>query len=303
MKLGTLLILLVTLGMLAPPAGAQSATAPRPRLDHVGDGSKVVIARLTLTAERATVEGAHVAYGKLPVRSTAPRQLGARLISTWGAILEEYTEWNPLVTSQWSGGRESRLVRASAQARFLVPFDTRAATLEITDLERQRLLARIDLQPVMRAFCDTHANDQDCTAFLSTPDLAVSGSATKLLQRNAFRDEPVSIAVRNRGDRRALGSGDSTDGYELDVYLSRDNLPPATPDYGATGYREDLVLFHDDATRTLAPGQLRKKSIEITIPADTPSGPVCLLVVARTKGFGQESNSANNAFCIPVTIG
>lgn len=295
--------LLGSLVLSATPAGAQSASAPRPVLDHVGTDSKVVVARLDLTAAGATVTGVHVAYGKLPVRSTAPRQLRVRLLSNWGATLEESHEWNPQVTSQWIDGVETRGVQARAATRVLVPFDTRAATLEIFDLARQRLLARIDLQPAIRTFCDTHVTDAACAAFLTSPDLVVTGSAVKALQRNNFRDAPVSIEVRNKGDRSAPGSGDSTDGYQLDVYLSRDALPPAVPEYGATGYREDLVLFHDPATRTLAPGALRRKSIQVTLPPDTPPGATCLLVVARTQGFGQERNSGNNTHCIPITIG
>jgi subtilase family serine protease len=141
---------------------------------------------------------------------------------------------------------------------------------------------------------------------IARPDLAVRISASN----KAYSGEPIQVVelvVRNVGKAKAKGTDTAgSDGYMVDIVLSKDNDLPVEFAVLGDKYKEDMLLIGGRMSHTpdLAPGESKTwvlKRIIKTLP-DTPTGKYCLGAVVDPGLKINESNETNNTHCTAINL-
>ncbi len=117
--------------------------------------------------------------------------------------------------------------------------------------------------------------------------------------------ERVKVVVKNNGQRRAIGTENSKNGYMIDLVLSRDRDVEIKPAAFSERFREDVMLRGGriSRTKTLKPGETARYRVGAVIPRDTPAGTYCLGIIVDSFNKVRESNEGNNSMCARIRIG
>jgi serine/threonine protein kinase len=137
----------------------------------------------------------------------------------------------------------------------------------------------------------------------SNPDLVLQLAAPASAAAGAQVE--VTVQIRNAGGARAAGTDSaSSEGYMVDIVLSKDTTVPDGFAVYQPNYREDVLLRGGRLSNTpdLAPGADQSFTRSYTIPADTPAGSyyVCARIDPGRKIA--EDDETNNVACRPIQV-
>lgn len=137
------------------------------------------------------------------------------------------------------------------------------------------------------------------------PDLIVKVRGPAEAMPGEDIGERVTIGVKNRGQRNAVGTEQSKNGYMIDLVLSRGRNLEVRPATYAEQFRDGVMLRGGRVSRTntLGPDETARYRVGAVIPRDTPPGTYCLGAIVDPFDRVQESNEENNVACGKIQIG
>jgi len=177
------------------------AAKPRPDLaaDLAHSDRLVVVRAVFDDRSRVITHTVTVTDGVLPARAVRPNLVRLTARDVNGAVVDEVPGWHPSWVSEWTGeGEHHHLAQYPAEGRFLVPFQRNLGALEVLDVPRQEVVASIDLQPAVAAYCDLHPNDAACVP--PGPSLWVAPAAGAVKATQA-----MTLEVRAHDIKRLYG--------------------------------------------------------------------------------------------------
>lgn len=139
------------------------------------------------------------------------------------------------------------------------------------------------------------------------PDLMVKINGPSSAAPGEDIGNAVKLTARNAGNAAApgtVGTLNPSDGFMIDVVLSKDgNVPSGFATY-SDNFHEDVLLKGGRVSRTddLAPGASKGYPVGATIPADTPPGKYRLCAQIDPANKVAESNEGNNVACDRITV-
>jgi hypothetical protein len=143
------------------------AAAAMPRPDLVADQADnvpiVVVRALFDGRDRVVSQTVTVSESVLPARAVQPELLRLTARDVNGEVVDQVPGWHPTWVDEWTGdGEHHHLAQARAEGRFLVPLRRNLGLLEVMDAPRQAVVAQIDLQGAVTAYCDQHPDVAAC---------------------------------------------------------------------------------------------------------------------------------------------
>ncbi len=139
------------------------------------------------------------------------------------------------------------------------------------------------------------------------PDLTVNINGPSSAAPGEDIGRALKLRARNGGNAAAPGTVGTlapSDGYMIDVVLSKDgNVPSGFATY-SDNFHDDVLLKGGRASRTddLRAGASRNYTAGATIPADTPPGKYFLCAQIDPGNKVAESNEGNNVDCDRLTV-
>jgi hypothetical protein len=155
------LICLAALLLVMGPAGAAEEK----------DYTKVFIIPFTISDGAITPGDATLQYGYSPNPALGDGPFRGILADTNGRPLMTFPLWDPRVrvgdtlsmkpdgTVSATSGRFEKLKQA--KLTVIIPFSKNSGTFTLNETHNSRT-STVNLQPVIRKFCETHAEDPDC---------------------------------------------------------------------------------------------------------------------------------------------
>lgn len=152
---------LAAIGTCAAPGGAPSLVSVAA---EGGTGPKAVILELTIGADTATVDARRIVPGPAPSIPLATGRFALAVLGADGAPIDQTTLRDPRVMHVFAEGEApaQKMLRESATITVAVPFDRAMHSVEITDRDTGKVLARSDLSALVDAFCHQNPDDPDC---------------------------------------------------------------------------------------------------------------------------------------------
>jgi hypothetical protein len=145
-------------------------------------------------------------------------------------------------------------------------------------------------------------NEPTTNAF---PDLRVAITAPASAVAGSDIGPQLTVQVRNDGNGIAFGTQSAgSNGYMVDVVLSRDtSIPEGWATYAAS-YQEDVLLKGGRISNTtdLSPRQSSRYEVGGGIPADTPPGVYFICAKVDAGNTVGELREDNNAACARIRI-
>lgn len=154
---------------------------PFPEFDY-DDQSKTVIVRLEFEdREVVNLESTFVTYNQTYTRLGDPPLLRIKLFDEDNNLIEEFNAWHPMWEFGWENDGESRIISEYESGQFAFPFSSYLATMEVTDIGLEQVVATVDLASTVQAFCAENTADPGCLADLSitksdSPDPVIAGT-------------------------------------------------------------------------------------------------------------------------------
>jgi hypothetical protein len=136
-------------------------------------------------------------------------------------------------------------------------------------------------------------------------DLRVAITAPRSAEAGSDIGSQLTLQVRNDGNGIAFGTQSTgSNGYMVDVVLSRDTSVPAGFATYDASYHEDVLLQGGRISNTadLSPRHSRRYEIGGGIPADTPPGWYYICANVDAGNAVNELNEDNNAACARIRI-
>lgn len=137
------------------------------------------------------------------------------------------------------------------------------------------------------------------------PDLRVAITAPRSAEAGSDIGSQLTVQARNDGNDIAFGTQSTgSNGYMVDVVLSRDtSVPAGFASYDAS-YHEDVLLQAGRISNTadLSPGRSRRYETGGGIPADTPQGWYFICANVDPGNAVDELREDNNVACARIRI-
>lgn len=139
------------------------------------------------------------------------------------------------------------------------------------------------------------------------PDLTVRINGPASAAPGEDIGNAVKLTARNTGNAAAPGTVGTlapSDGYMIDVVLSKDTHVPSGFATYSDNFHEDVLLKGGRVSRTddLAAGASKNYPVGATIPADTPPGKYHLCAQIDPANKVAERNEGDNVACDRITV-
>lgn len=139
------------------------------------------------------------------------------------------------------------------------------------------------------------------------PDLTVKINGPSSAAPGEDIGNAVKLTARNAGAAAApgtVGTLNPSDGFMIDVVLSKDASVPSGFATYSDNFHEDVLLKGGRVSRTddLGAGASKNYPVGATIPADTPPGKYRLCAQIDPANKVAESNEGNNVACDRITV-
>lgn len=135
------------------------------------------------------------------------------------------------------------------------------------------------------------------------PDLTVRLSAPESTTAAADIGEDITVTVVNRGTRGARGTESTDDGYMVDLFITRGDMPVGYARYNEH-YFDGVLLRGGRISNTddLPARQGTRYSTTAMLPSDIPPGRYRLCARVDPGATTTETNEDNNTHCVGLRI-